>query len=147
MHYYTIRCQKLGIRAHCWKITQKCRNFTQFFGTLIPPIFFATQSVNVARFARNVEWDFFCDFQTLWNLLFHEFSTNWKWHILRYLLLDRPHLSFKCIFPSLQFANLSQFSPFQKSPEFTCYEAERCDLKKIATFVERLCIELENCCP
>ena len=25
----------------------------------------STQSVNVARFARNVEWDFFCDFQTL----------------------------------------------------------------------------------
>ena len=24
----------------------------------------STQSVNVARFARNVEWDFFCDFQT-----------------------------------------------------------------------------------
>ena len=26
----------------------------------------STQNVNVARFARNVEWDFFCDFQTLW---------------------------------------------------------------------------------
>ena len=25
----------------------------------------ATQSVNIARFAQNVEWDFFCDFQTL----------------------------------------------------------------------------------
>ena len=24
----------------------------------------STQNVNVARFARNVEWDFFCDFQT-----------------------------------------------------------------------------------
>ena len=24
------------------------------------------QNVNVARFARNVEWDFFCDFQTPW---------------------------------------------------------------------------------
>ena len=24
----------------------------------------ATQNVNVARFARNVDWDFFCDFQT-----------------------------------------------------------------------------------
>ena len=28
--------------------------------------FLSTQNVNVARFARNVEWDFFCDFQTLW---------------------------------------------------------------------------------
>ena len=26
-----------------------------------------TQNVNVARFARNVEWDFFYDFQTLWS--------------------------------------------------------------------------------
>ena len=25
----------------------------------------STQNVNVARFARNVEWDFFCDFQTM----------------------------------------------------------------------------------
>ena len=24
----------------------------------------STQNVNVARFARNIEWDFFCDFQT-----------------------------------------------------------------------------------
>ena len=24
-------------------------------------------NVNVARFARNIEWDFFCDFQTMWN--------------------------------------------------------------------------------
>ena len=28
-------------------------------------IFFSTQNVNVARFARNVKCDFFCDFQTL----------------------------------------------------------------------------------
>ena len=27
----------------------------------------STQNVNVARFARNVKWYFFCDFQTLWN--------------------------------------------------------------------------------
>ena len=27
----------------------------------------STQNVNVARFARNVEWDFFCDFQTPWD--------------------------------------------------------------------------------
>ena len=25
----------------------------------------SAQNVNVARFARNVEWDFFCDFHTL----------------------------------------------------------------------------------
>ena len=27
----------------------------------------STQNVYVARFARNIEWDFFCDFQTLWS--------------------------------------------------------------------------------
>ena len=27
----------------------------------------STQNVSVARFARNVEWDFFCDFQTSCN--------------------------------------------------------------------------------
>ena len=26
----------------------------------------STQNVNVARFDRNVEWHFFCDFQTPW---------------------------------------------------------------------------------
>ena len=26
----------------------------------------STQSVKVARFACNVEWDFFCDFQEIW---------------------------------------------------------------------------------
>ena len=38
-------------------------NFWRF-----PTIFvlLSTQVVNVARFARNVECDFFCDFQTLW---------------------------------------------------------------------------------
>ena len=29
----------------------------------------STQNVNVARFARNVKCDFFCDFQTLWTWL------------------------------------------------------------------------------
>ena len=27
--------------------------------------FLSTKNVNVASFARNVEWDIFCDFQTL----------------------------------------------------------------------------------
>ena len=29
----------------------------------------STQNVNVARFARIIEWDFFCDFQTQWFFL------------------------------------------------------------------------------
>ena len=55
---------------------------------------FYTSIVNVARFARNVEWDFFCDFQTWWfcpptrqtifcclNILasFHELATQFWW--------------------------------------------------------------------
>ena len=42
---------------------QKLAKLT-FFGLL------STQNINVARFARNVEWDFFCDFQNIkWNFL------------------------------------------------------------------------------
>ena len=33
----------------------------------------STQNVNVARFARNVEWNFLCDFQTPWSFL-HTYS-------------------------------------------------------------------------
>ena len=40
----------------------------QFFKNSPIP-FLYTQNVNIARFARNVEWDFFCDFQTLCVLL------------------------------------------------------------------------------
>ena len=29
--------------------------------------FLATQNIDVACFARNIEWDFFCDFQTPFN--------------------------------------------------------------------------------
>ena len=59
----------------------------------------STQNVDIARFARNVEWDFFCDFQTP---CFYEFSlvldlqlpivvalhlssTKWKSQVLRQL--------------------------------------------------------------
>ena len=34
------------------------------FGIFNEPL--STLNVNVARFARNVEWDFFFDFQTPW---------------------------------------------------------------------------------
>ena len=50
-------------------------------------LFFSTQNVNVARFARNVEWDFFCDFPTLClscnELTFVSLSLGRPWrHIL-----------------------------------------------------------------
>ena len=34
----------------------------------------STQNVNVARFARNVEWDYFCDFQRPWKVWLRESS-------------------------------------------------------------------------
>ena len=39
----------------------------------------STQNVNVARFARNSEWDFFYDFQTLWFCVIFQicFSAFW----------------------------------------------------------------------
>ena len=57
-------CRRVGTLLENYS---KCRiwmfwvffNFWQFFGS-----FLSNQNVNVARFARNVEWDFFCDFQT-----------------------------------------------------------------------------------
>ena len=63
--------------AHCLQITQNvafdflvfcptkkvCSNLTTF-GIFNKRL--STQNVNVARFARTVECDFFCDFQTLW---------------------------------------------------------------------------------
>ena len=40
----------------------KTRQNGTFFGIFNK--FLTTQNVNVARFARNVQWDIFCDFQT-----------------------------------------------------------------------------------
>ena len=38
--------------------------------------FLATQNVNVTRFARNVEWDFLCDFQTPWSWKLKDEATD-----------------------------------------------------------------------
>ena len=46
-----------------FKVSEKCQNWP-FFDIFND--FLSTQNVNVARFARNVKCDFFCDFQTLW---------------------------------------------------------------------------------
>ena len=40
--------------------------------------FLSNQNVNIARFARNVEWDFFCNFQTLWKVLIFPLEYNTK---------------------------------------------------------------------
>ena len=37
----------------------------------------STQNVNVARSARNVEWDFFCNFKTPWFRQIESFYENW----------------------------------------------------------------------
>ena len=49
----------------------KNRQIDFFFG--ISNELLSTQNVNVARFARNVEWNFLCDFQTPWSFL-HTYS-------------------------------------------------------------------------
>ena len=48
---------------------QKTRQNWPFFDELL-----STQDVNVDRFARNIEWDFFCDFQTPWGF---PISVSW----------------------------------------------------------------------
>ena len=49
---------------------QKIAKFETIFGLFNELL--STQNFNVARFARNVEWDFFCDFQTLCHSKFLE---------------------------------------------------------------------------
>ena len=91
-HFQTWRAKLCKNTAHCLKFTQNVafefwyfppifvllkltclvtlfdRKLQVFKNSPIGPFlaFLSTQNVNVARFARNVEWDFFCDFQTLW---------------------------------------------------------------------------------
>ena len=59
---------------------QHMTNFSSNF--LVFNKLLSTQNVNVARFARNVEWNFFCDFQTLWlwrNVRNRRFVLNESW--------------------------------------------------------------------
>ena len=55
----------------------------------------STQNANVARFARNVEWDFFCDFQTPWHTMLKETCGESMscWSIKEEVLLKRRSLS------------------------------------------------------
>ena len=90
-----------GIFTNFWHIKtdlsgniawSQASGFKIHFGTFNELL--CTSIVNVARFARNVEWDFFCDFQTWWfcpptrqtifcclNILasFHELATQFWW--------------------------------------------------------------------
>ena len=59
-------------KLQVFKNSPKCTIFGIFNWLL------STQNVNVARFARNVEWDFFCDFQTPWLALGGK-ATLWRW--------------------------------------------------------------------
>ena len=59
-------CNTVWPQATVFKISPKLTIFG-FFNELL-----STQNANVARFARNVEWDFFCDFQTQWCVLSNE---------------------------------------------------------------------------
>ena len=58
----------------------------------------ATQNVNVARFARNVEWDLFYDFQTLcilWKIIIHRLFVEFNLPVeFSLLLVDEFNLDF-----------------------------------------------------
>ena len=51
-----------------WPQTTGCQKLAKLTIFGIFDELLSTQNVNVARFARNVECDFLCDFQTLWQL-------------------------------------------------------------------------------
>ena len=61
--------------------------------------FLSTQNVKVARFARNVEWDFFCDFQTMW-------IGNGKF-VLLFLVMPWPRFQYLCQTSSKFILNLN----------------------------------------
>ena len=67
-------------KLHVFKKLAKMDHFFAFFNEHL-----STQNVNVARFARNVEWDFFCDFQTPWDcrIFFEKSVLNGPIEILR----------------------------------------------------------------
>ena len=55
----------------------------------------STQNVNVACFARNVEWDFFCDFQTPWLCRFKWYRILFLTNFFRHLQIGSCNVSFK----------------------------------------------------
>ena len=72
---------KFTVRKHSvWK-SLKMSHFQKLakidcFGIFYELLFI--QNVNVARFARKVEWDFFWDFQTLCRKLVHIYLGRWS---------------------------------------------------------------------
>ena len=96
--YWTWKGEKRFLRkftkksySHCLKITENVSfEFSETCHLTIFGIFnelLATYNVNVARFARNIEWDFFCDFQTPWC------STLLQTLLAKYRLLLTNHFS------------------------------------------------------
>ena len=59
-----IKYYKRYISVNWMNLDSKSPHNRPYFG--IFNALLSTQIVNVARFARNIEWDFLCDFQTLW---------------------------------------------------------------------------------
>ena len=60
-------------KPQLFKNSPKWTNFGIFLLTFV-----STQNVNVTGFARNVEWDFFCDFQTPCIRWIWELGQDWK---------------------------------------------------------------------
>ena len=62
-----------------YKVFKKSPKWT-IFGSYIQLL--STPSTSVARFDRNVDWVFFCDFQTPWNLWLQHSWVSWRrWKI------------------------------------------------------------------
>ena len=69
--YFTSCLKVIPKCPHCLKITQNVAfeflNFDIFHQFLVQLKLTCLVTLVLTRFARNDEWDFFCDFQTLWN--------------------------------------------------------------------------------
>ena len=88
-----------------WKVASVCQKLAKLTIFGIFNELLSTEIVNVARFARNVECDFFCDFQTpclQGQILFHKWISMQsfaKWPKRLFLVLntntDTLHLHFK----------------------------------------------------
>ena len=73
----------------------------------------SAQNVNVARFARNVEWDFFCDFQTLCCCICRYIYVQYDIWSQSLLPSQKPFLIYFYIFRFYNYWNLCMVSIFR----------------------------------
>ena len=88
-----------------------------------------TQNENAARFARNVEWDFFCDFQTPWSccnpfLSHHHNDIFWgKIHLFTEILVHQKEKKAKRIMMCLATLATTVYLCFNASSFFVSFLA------------------------